>query len=116
MTSLEQLARDRLARVAEKEAIEDKIKDIDAQIIDAVEAGGIVEIDGQPVYRVQQNRPFNVDLARKVLPAEMIAACTVTVEQIDKERLDALATGMGLREQCLKPGAPHVRPVTGGRP
>ena len=111
--NLEVLARQRLALKAQAEDIAARIAEIDAQIVDAVEVGGRVVIDGQPVFRVQQRAPFDVDTARRVLPADVIAACTQTVteERVDRRRLEALATGLGVRDRCLKPGRPFVEGV-----
>lgn len=61
--TIDTLARRRIALLAQREDIDAEIKNIDAQLIDAVEVGGHVDIDGQPVWRVQQRRTFSVDLS-----------------------------------------------------
>ena len=112
--TLETLARQRMALKAQAEDIAARIAQIDALIVDAVEVGGRIDIDGQPAFRVQQRAPFDVDRACQVLPAEVVAACTETVteQRVDRRRLEALAEGLGLRGQCVKPGRPFVAEVT----
>ncbi len=111
MSSIEDLARERLALLAQIEDLEQRKKQIDAAIIDAIEVGGLVDLDGEPVLRVQQKRDFRVDLAEKVLPAAVITACTVTVEQIDKAKLKSYAEAMGLLDGCLRVSEPFVAAV-----
>lgn len=110
MTDIEVLARKRLSLIAQREEIDTALKAVDAALIDAIEVGGAITIDDEPVFRVQQNKPFDVDTARKVLPAELVALATVTetVEVIDKARLKSLADGLGLLDACVKPGRPFV--------
>lgn len=110
MTDIAVLAAQRAALLADIEDAKHEIAKIDAQLLDAIEVGGAVCINDEPVYRIQQKKPFDVEKASKVLPAELVAACTetVTTEVVNKERLEAMATAMGLRSQCLKPGNPYV--------
>ena len=79
--NVEQAAKELLRLQAELEALEARIKEQKAILIDAVEVGGTVEIDGAPMFRVTQKKDFRLDLAEKVLPPEVITAATVTVEQ-----------------------------------
>jgi len=109
--NIEQAARDLLRLQAELEDLEARIKEKKAILIDAVEVGGTVEIDGAPMFRVQQKRDFRVDLAEKVLPAEVITAATVTVEQVDKSKVKAYAEALGLLDSCLKVSEPFVTAV-----
>jgi hypothetical protein len=109
--SIDVLARRRMALLEQREAIEAEIKSVDAQLIDAVEVGGHIDLDGEPVFRVQQKRDFRVDLAEKVLPAAVITACTVTVEQVDKAKLKSYAEAMGVIDACLKTSVPFVSAV-----
>ena len=111
MSSIEDLARERLSLLAQIEALEDRKKEIDAQLVDAVEVGGTVEIDGAPMFRVQQKKDFRLDLAEKILPAEVITAATVTVEQVDKSKVKAYAEALGLLDGCLKVSEPFVTAV-----
>lgn len=46
--TIDTLARRRLALLAQREDIDAEIKNIDAQLIDAVEVGGHIDLDGQP--------------------------------------------------------------------
>ena len=110
-SNIEVLARERLALLAQIEDLEQRKKQIDAALIDAIEVGGLVDLDGEPVLRVQQKRDFRVDLAEKVLPAEVITACTVTVEQVDKAKLKSYAEAMGVIDACLKTSVPFVSAV-----
>ena len=111
MSSIEDLARERLSLLAQIEALEDRKKEIDAQLVDAVEVGGTVEIDGAPMFRVTQKKDFRLDLAEKILPAAVVTAATVTVEQVDKAKLKAYAEAMGLLPDCQKVSEPFVAAV-----
>lgn len=111
MNDIEVLARQRLALLAQIEGLEQRKKQIDAALIDAIEVGGLIDLDGEPVLRVQQKRDFRVDLAEKVLPTAVITACTVTVEQVDKAKLKSYAEAMGVLEQCVKTSVPFVSVV-----
>ena len=103
--NIEVLARRRLALVEQKESLEASIADIDTQLVDAIEVGGTVDLDGQPVFRVQRKRTFSLELARDVLPADLIkAAETVTVDQAALKRMIPPA----LLDACMKPGAVYV--------
>lgn len=105
MNDIETLARRRLALVEQKDSLTEAIVAIDAQLVDAIEVGGSVDLDGQPVFRVQRKRTFSLDLAREVLPAELIeAAQTVTVDQAALKRMIPPA----LLDACMKPGAVYV--------
>ncbi len=105
MNDIETLARRRLALVEQKESREHKIADIDTQLVDAIEVGGTVEVGGEAVYRVMRKRTFSLDLAREVLPADLIkAAETVSVDQAALRRMVPPA----LLDACMKPGAVYV--------
>lgn len=105
MNNIEVLARRRLALVEQKDSLTEAIAAIDAQLVDAVEVGGSVDLDGQPVLRVTQKRTFSLELARDVLPADLIkAAETVTVDQAALKRMIPPA----LLDACMKPGAVYV--------
>jgi hypothetical protein len=109
--NVEQAAKELLRLQAELEALEARIKEQKAILIDAVEVGGTVEIDGAPMFRVQQKKDFRLDLAEQVLPAEVITAATVTVEQVDKAKVKAYAEALGLLDGCLKVSEPFVAAV-----
>ncbi len=105
MNNIEALARRRLALVEQRDSITEAIAAIDTQLLDAIEVGGSVDLDGQPVLRVTQKRTFSLDLARDVLPADLIkAAETVTVDQAALKRMIPPA----LLDACMKPGAVYV--------
>ena len=99
--TIDTLARRRLALLAQREDIDAEIKNIDAQLIDAVEVGGHVDIDGQPVWRVQQRRTFSVDRARELAPPEVITAATV--ETVDPKVLQSMLPPV-IREACMTDG------------
>lgn len=105
MNDIETLARRRLALVEQKDSLTEAIAAIDAQLLDAIEVGGSVNLDGAPVFRVAQKRTFSLELARDVLPADLIkAAETVTVDQAALKRMIPPA----LLDACMKPGAVYV--------
>ena len=105
MTDIQVLARRRLSLAEQRESIDAAIAAIDAQLTDAIEVGGKVEIDGQPVFKVQQRRTFDVERARQLCPPEVIAAATVPT--LDTKALKHLLPA-ALIEQCMKPGAIYV--------
>jgi hypothetical protein len=109
--NVEQAAKELLRLQAQLEDLEAKIKEQKAILVDAVEVGGTVEIDGAPTFRVTQKRDFRVDLAEQVLPAAVVTAATVTVEQVDKAKLKAYAGALGLLDGCLKVSEPFVTAV-----
>lgn len=74
---MEILARRRVDLKEQADAIAAAIAAIDAQIVDAVEVGGVVAIGDEPVWRVQQRRTFDPDRARELVSPEVIAAATV---------------------------------------
>jgi hypothetical protein len=101
VNDIETLARRRLALVEQKESLEASIADIDTQLVNALEVGGTVDLDGAPVFRVAQKRTFSLELAREVLPPEVIkSAETVTV---DEKALKAMIPP-ALLPACQKPG------------
>lgn len=101
MNDMETLARRRVELVAQIESIKEEIAKIDTQILDAIEVGGHIDIGGEPVWRVQQQRSFNLDKALTLVPDEVKTAATVT--QIDKKLLQSLMPPL-LRDACLQPG------------
>ena len=58
-----------------------------------------------------QKKDFRLDLAEKILPAEVITAATVTVEQVDKAKVKAYAEALGLLDGCLRVSEPFVTAV-----
>lgn len=107
---VEELAKELLHLRAQEVDLKSEIARVQAALVDAVEVGGRIDINGETVFRVSQRAPFDLEVAVSVLPADIVAACTETVteQRVDKKRLEALATGLGLRDACLKPGAPFI--------
>ena len=100
-SNIEVLARQRIELVAQADAIKDRIAAIDELIVDAIEVGGHVDLDGQPVWRVQQRRTFSLDKARELVSPEVIAAATVEV--LDPKLLQSLLPPL-LRDACMADG------------
>ena len=109
--NIEDLARERLRRIAEKERVESRIAEIDALLIGAVEVGDIVTIDGAPVWRLQRgNHTFNVTKAREVLTEDMVAAITVTETKVSGAQAKQLLPP-ALYQACTVEGKPSIRGV-----
>lgn len=98
---IEVLARQRVELYARIEADKKAIADIDAKLVDAVEVGGVVDIGGEPVWRVQQKHTFNLAKAEELLPESVIAAATVPT--VDKQLLQSLMPP-ALRDACMDLG------------
>jgi antitoxin (DNA-binding transcriptional repressor) of toxin-antitoxin stability system len=91
MTDIEQLARDRKHWQAQKENVEAQIAHIDAQLIDAVEAGGRILIDGEPAYRIVATRGrIDPQKLQAAAPAALVMASTVTTTSVDVKKLQSL--------------------------
>jgi len=103
--NIEVLARQRVELKAQADAIAERIAAIDARIIDAVEVGGVVTIGDQPAWKVQQRRTFDLDAARELVPAHLIAQATV--ETVDAKKLQSLMPPV-IREACMKAGKTFV--------
>ena len=93
--NIEVLARQRLALKEQQESIAEKIAQIDALLVDAIEVGGSIDLDGHPVLRVQQKRTFSPDLARDLVPADLIEAATVPTLDAKEVADAAAAVGAG---------------------
>ena len=98
---MEILARRRVDLKEQADAIAAAIAAIDAQIVDAVEVGGVVAIGDEPVWRVQQRRTFDPDRARELVSPEVIAAATVEV--LDPKLLQSLLPPV-IRDACMADG------------
>ena len=109
MDNIEVLAKRRLALLEQREAIDAQIADVDTALLDAIEIGGRIDVDGETVFRVQQRRTFSVDLAKEHLPDEILAAATV--ETVDAKKLQELLPP-GLRDTFMKPGKVSVVKAT----
>lgn len=78
LTDLISRLRDINSKLADLTAAADDIK---SQIRQAVPAGARALIDGQPAVTVSANRRFDPDLAKTVLPPELVQLCLV--EKVD---------------------------------
>jgi hypothetical protein len=105
--NIEVLARQRVELKAQADAIADRIAAIDAQIIDAVEVGGVVTIGDQPAWKVQQRRTFDLEMARSLVPESLIDAATVTTTTVDAKVLQTLIAP-AIRDACMKAGKTFV--------
>lgn len=103
--NIEVLARRRLALLAQREEIDQAIAEVDARLLAACPVGERIEVDGQPVFRVQQRRTFDVEVAKRVVPAALIAAATVPT--VDAKALKALLPPAVL-DACMVEGAVFV--------
>ena len=103
--NIEVLARQRLALIEQIEDASERVKAIDALLIDAVEVGGAVTLDGVPVFRVQQRRTFDVDKAVDLLPPEIVEAATVPT--VDPKILKSMMPP-ALVDAAMRPGATFV--------
>lgn len=109
--SLEALARERLAIMAQVEELEDRKKQIDATMMTMLDPGQVVEIDGAPVWRLQRgNHTFNVTKAREVLTEDMVAAITVTETKVSGAQAKQLLPP-ALYQACTVEGKPSIRGV-----
>ena len=110
--SLEALARERLAIMAQVEELEDRKKQIDATMMTMLDPGQVVEIDGAPVWRLQRgNRTFNEAKARGILTAEMVAAITVAETKVSSKQAKQVLPP-ALYDACTVEGNPSIRGVT----
>ena len=107
--SLEVLARRRLSLVEQAEEIRHAIGAIDAQIIEAVEVGGRIDVAGEPVFRVAQRRTFDLGKAMELAPPEVVTAATVPT--VDAKALRSMLPPV-LVEACMAPGATYVTKAT----
>ena len=105
--NLEVLARQRLELKAQADAIAEQIAAIDARIIDAVEIGGVVNVGDQPAWKVQQRRTFDLEIAKTLVPQQLLDAATVTTTTVDPKALQALIPP-AVRDACMKSGKTFV--------
>lgn len=85
-----------------------QIKGLRAQLVDAVEVGGVVAVGDIDVYRVAPGRrTFSAELAAEKLPPEVLSATTVaTVNGAAVKRLSP-----ALWEACCTVGEPYLTAV-----
>lgn len=90
------------------DAEEKRMKEILAKLLAEGETG--VSPDGEPLVQVRRGaRVWNEAAARENLPANLLAAITVTVteERLDKDKAKAIF-GDALYERCTKANRPSV--------
>ena len=105
-TAIEVLARRRLALLEVIESNQQALADIDAQLIDAIEVGGKVEIDGQPVFKISERKGnFDLDKAKEIVPEQLLAAATVPT--LDGKTLQKLLPQV-MVDACRKPATVFV--------
>ena len=105
MNNIEVLARRRLALLAQREEIDQALAEVDARLLAACPVGERIEVDDQPVFRIQQRRTFDVEVAKRVVPASLITAATVPT--VDAKALKALLPPAVL-DACMVEGAVFV--------
>ena len=105
-TAIVVLARRRLALLEVIESNQQALADIDAQLIDAIEVGGKVEIDGQPVLKISERKgTFDPAKAREIVPGELLEAATVPT--LDAKALQKMMPP-ALVDACRKPSSIFV--------
>jgi len=87
------------------------IEDVEAQLFDAVEVGGIISVGGKDIFRVTQSHRFNETVARENLPAEVVAAVTVSTETLDRSKLAAVLPPEAYERLCTKPSKPSIQVI-----
>lgn len=108
---LEDLAAKLADLQAQADSIAEAITETKAQILMIADVGDLLSVNGEPLYRVQAgSRRFAEAQARKVLPADIIDAATVTEPRLDSKRLRDLVPP-ALWDACCTVGAPAIRAV-----
>jgi len=108
ITDVAATARRLAALEAEAATIAEEVERLRGLLLDAVETGGTIEVDGQPRWRVTVRKTFDPALALGLLTAEQQQLCTVP-------RLDPAAVKRilppAVYELCCKESAPHMAKV-----
>lgn len=87
------------------------IEDVEAQLFDAVEVGGIISVGDKDIFRVTQSHRFNENVARANLPAEILAAVTIPTETLDRTKLAAVLAPDAYERLCTKPSKPSIQVI-----
>jgi len=87
------------------------IDDVEAQLFDAVEVGGIISVGGKDIFRVTQSHRYNEAVARENLPAEILAAVTIPTETLDRHKLAAILPPDTYERLCTKPTKPSIQVI-----
>lgn len=107
MTDIEDTARRLIDAEARRAELDETIAGLRADLVNAVEAGGTVTIDGRPAYIVARgNLRLNKTRAASVLPANVVEAATVPT--LDAKKLKALLPPT-LWESVCDRGEPYLR-------
>ena len=89
--------------------LNDEIRRLRAAIVEASEPGTIIEVAGQPRWKVAPGkRTFDEATARTVLNADTIAAASIT--KVDSAKVKAVA-GEVIWSLCCKQGTPFLAAV-----
>ncbi len=87
------------------------IADIEAQLFDAVEVGGVIAIGDNDIFRVTQSHRFNEDVARANLPDEVLAQVTIPTETLDRHKLAKILPPETYERLCTKPSKPSLQVI-----
>lgn len=98
-------ARRLLALTAQQEEMQAAIDDEKAAILALTSVGDRIEVDGQPAFRIQQRRTFDLETAKRVVPAQLIQAATVPT--VDAKALKSLLPPAVL-DKCMVDGRVSV--------
>lgn len=94
------------ATIADLTEAADNLK---AELLASLAPGDVVAVGGKPAYRVSPGRrTFNAATAAKVLPAELVEACTVP--KLDQGKVRAAVTPI-VWDLCCTEGKPFVAKV-----
>lgn len=102
---VEAVAARRIALLAQREDIDHEISQCDALLIEAVAVGDTITVGDTPAFRVQRKRSFSVDVAKRVVPAQLLQAATVPT--LDVKALRALMPP-ALTDRCMVEGKAFV--------
>ena len=110
MTQIQALAARLIDLQERKTIIEEQINAVRAELVDAVEVGGVISIGDRDVYKVTAGRrTFSAKLARENLPSELLEAATTIQPVLDPTRLKELTPPAMYDELCCTTGAPSLR-------
>ncbi len=94
-----------------RELINAHIADIEAQLFDAVEVGGVIAIGDQEIFRVTQSHRFNEAVARENLPDDVLASVTIPTETLDRAKLAAVLPPDAYERLCTKASKPSIQVI-----
>lgn len=94
-----------------RDLINAHIEDVEAQLFDAVEVGGVIAVGDRDIFRVTQSHRYNEAVARENLPAEIVEAVTVTTEALDRHKLAKILPPETYERLCTKPSKPSIQVI-----